>query len=255
MTRRRANLGGRSKGSKTPSGASPTDRRATNVGKITNPEWPDPTEWINRLYQSLAKRQDDYDAETDIVVKRIKAAGVLGQVVRSLLELPPFRNESVHLPLKDLLIFLSDLDRGRAHPWAAPVNFGGTSATTTARSELKIWVRAAFAVLRANEFKPVEAYRRIAAGLTKSGRAGRGGEPVRWQLVQAWCREAETQHDRNVREKLEAWWVDFRSENFSNRPVDGLGKPIPEKEIAGRFADLCWSLQHLRDRSISVRSE
>ncbi len=89
-------------------------------GKTTTPGWPDPTEWVNRLYQRLAKRQANYEAETDTLLKRNKAAGMLGQVIHALLELPNFREDSVHMPLKDLMIFLSDLDKGRDHPWSCP---------------------------------------------------------------------------------------------------------------------------------------
>lgn len=226
-----------------------------SAAKATNSGWPDPTDWVNRLYQAMAERQAAYDAESDPLLKRNKAGGLLGLVISSLLELPAFKNDSVHLPLKDLMIFLSDLDRGRDHPWSAPVNFGGTNITTTAQRELKIWVRAAFGVLRGNGFKPVEAYRRIASGLTDSGRSGRKGAPVRWQRVQAWCLEAETQSDARVKEKVERWWAEFRAETVPINVVDDWGRAVAEKEIAGKFADLCWSLPHLRDRSVSGASE
>ena len=173
----------------------------------------------------------------------------------SRLSLPPFKNDTAHLALKDLLIFLSDLDKGRDHPWSAPFNFGGTSITTTAQSELKIWVRAACSVLKTNGFKPVEAYRRIASGLTTSGRTGRGGRPVRWQTVQTWCLESESSRDQQVRKKLEDWWIDFRAQLTGINVIDDWGRPVPEREIAGRFADLCWSMDHIRDRFISGAAE
>lgn len=224
-------------------------------GKRTSAGWPDPTDWVNRLYQAMAERQAVYDAEGDPLLKRNKAGGMLGLVISSLLELPAFKNDSVHLPLKDLMIFLSDLDRGRDHPWSAPVNFGGTNITNTAQGELKIWVRAAFGVLKENGFKPVEAYRRIANGLTESGRSGRNGNPVRWQRVQAWCLEGEAPRDQHIREKVQRWWTDFRANTATINIVDDRGRPATEREIAGRFADLCWSLPHLRDRSVSGGSE
>ena len=225
------------------------------MNKDTGPGWPDPTDWVNRLHQTMTQLQIVYDAEPDVLLKRNKAGLMVGVVLAWLLELPAFKNDSVHLPLKDLMIFLSDLDRGRDHPWSSPVNFGGTNITTTAQGELKIWVRAAFAVLGKNGFKPVEAYRHIASGLTASGRSGRKGQPVRWQRVQAWCLEKETTHDQQVREKLEKWWVDFRAQDAGVTIVDSGGNPVPEKQIAGNFADLCWTLPHLRDRSVSGASE
>lgn len=223
--------------------------------KRTNPGWPDPNDWVNHLHGVLSERYAIYVQEPDLLHRRNKAAAMLGQVISSLLSLPPFKNDTAHLALKDLLIFLSDLDKGRDHPWSAPVNFGGTSITTTAQGELKIWVRAACSVLKVNGFKPVEAYRRIASGLTSSGRTGRGGKPVRWQTVQTWCLESESSRDQQVREKLEVWWIDFRAQSAGVKVVDDWGKPVLEREIAGRFADLCWSLSHIRDRFISGISD
>lgn len=225
------------------------------MSKETNSGWPDPTEWINRLHRSMADRHDAYEAESDPQLKRNKAGGMLGLVIGSLLELPAFKNDKVHLPLKDLLIFLSDLDRGRDHPWSAPQNFGGTNITTTAQGELKLWVRAAFAILTANGYKPVEAYRRIASGLTASGRSGRNGAAVRWQRVQTWCLEDETEQSIRVRARVSRWWEDFRTSTSTINIVNDWGQPVSEREIAGKFADLCWSLDHLRDRSFSGRSE
>jgi hypothetical protein len=224
-------------------------------GKTKGLGWPDPTDWVNQLYQAMAERQAVYDAECDPLLKRNKAGGMLGLVISSLLELPAFKNDSVHLPLKDLMIFLSDLDRGRDHPWSAPVNFGGTNITTTAQGELKRWVRAACGVLRENGFRAVEAYRRIASGLTDSGRSGRNGNPVRWQRVQAWCLEGESPRDQHVREKVQRWWTDFRTHTAAINIVDDQDRPVTEREIAGRFADRCWSLPHLRDQSVSGGSE
>jgi hypothetical protein len=154
-----------------------------------------------------------------------------------------------------LLIFLSDLDRGRDHPWSAPVNFGGTNITTTAQNELKMWVRAANSVLQQNGFKPVEAARHIAMGLTKSGRTGRANREVQWKRVHEWCREDEAQLDREIRETVERWWRDFRASTASVKVVDGSGKPVGEKALAGVFADQIWSLPHLRDRPVSGGSD
>lgn len=222
---------------------------------LKNGGWPDPTDWINRLYQAMSERQAIYDAEPNVLLKRNRAAAMLGDVITSLLELPAFREESPYLALKDLMIFLSDLDRGRDHAWSAPINFGGTNITTTAQSELKIWVRGAFGVLKASGFKTVDAYRRIAAGLTKSGRSGRNGSAVRWQLVQAWCLERETFRDEAVRKKIEKWWADFQIGSADLCVVDRSGKPVPVSELAGCFADQCWTIPHLRDRSFSGASE
>jgi hypothetical protein len=220
----------------------------------TNSGWPDPSDWIKRLHEEMAARQANYDAEPDVLLKRNKAGGMLGSVVQALMELPAFKEDMVHLPLKDMLIFLADLDRGRDHPWSAAVNFGGTNVTTTATAELKIWVRATYGILKRSGFRAKEACERIAMGLNENGRSGRNG-PVRWRLVQQWCREEPVPARQHVQEKVDRWWTDFRAETANIRVIDGAGLPVTEKEMAGLFADQVWSMPHLRDRSFSGGSE
>lgn len=223
--------------------------------KITNTGWPDPTKWINQLHADLGQWRELYDSNADAHMRRHISGNMVGVLLASLLELPQFRNDSVHYPLKDLMIFLSDLHKGRDHAWSAPRNFGGTNITNTAQGELKVWVRAAFHILRSNGFKPVEAYRRIAQGLNASGRTARKGNPIRYQLVQTWCLEDERPREMQVREKLEQWWVAFRAQYEGAQIVDERGSPTPEKQLVGNFVDRCWSLEHLRDRSIPGISE
>jgi hypothetical protein len=218
---------------------------------MVGPQELDISEWVERLHAEMAHRQQAYDAEPDVLVKRNMSGGMLAAVILALLKLPSFKNDSVHLPLKDLLIFLSDLDKGRDHRWTAPVNFGGTNIATTAQEELKSWIRAAFSILTTSGFKPVEASRRIARGLTASGRSGRDGGPVRWQRVLAWCREPETPRHLMVKEKAERWWADMQTSIAAINVLDVVTK----KEMAGQFADQCWSLPHLRDQSVSLVSD
>jgi len=110
-------------------------------------------------------------------------------------------------------------------------------------------------VLIKSGLKPVEAHRRIAAGLTASGRSDRKGEAVPYRLVGKWCREPEHARDRHVRERVQSWWSDFRADTAGMNIVDRQGKKVTDKEIAGLFADKCWLLAHLRDRSVSGVSE
>src|SRR5215212_5245157 len=189
---------------------STAEKPIVSDGKMTNPGWPDLTDWVS-LHQELSECQTIYEQERDVMLKRKQAAAMLAWVVDFLMKFPPFRDDTVHLPLKDLLFFLSDLDRGRDHRWSAPFSVGGINVTTTAQNELKRWVRVANSVLTQNGFEPGEAARHIADGLTRSGRTGRGKHKVRWQTVQRWCREEETQLDREMREKVEQWWRDVRA--------------------------------------------
>jgi hypothetical protein len=46
-----------------------------SAAKKTSLDWPDPTDWVNRLHQAMAERQAVYDAESDSLLKRNKASG------------------------------------------------------------------------------------------------------------------------------------------------------------------------------------
>ena len=225
------------------------------TAKTTNAGWPDPNEWVNRLYQQLAERQAVYDDEKDDVLKRNKAAAMLGVVLRSLMEFPAFKNSSVHLPLKDLMQFISDLEMGRDHEWSKTVSVSGTNISTTAKDELKSWVRVIYEMLRSNNFKAVEAYEHIANILTKSGRTGRDKlEPVRWRLVQSWCREKGNDRDALIRGRLENWLADLNRDLANAEPVGGSShqKKDRSKALAAELADVCLNLPHLRDRFFPV---
>lgn len=128
-----------------------------------------------------------YKEQKDSDLRRNKAAAMLGAVLAALHELPPFRYGEAHLPLKDLLIFLSDLDRGRSPDWAQPTNVGGTSVVTTGEEELRYWAIAMVHVLWSTGLKQTEAYKLVAKGLTKHGRRGKDGGAVKWRSVQQWC--------------------------------------------------------------------
>jgi hypothetical protein len=65
------------------------------VDKVTSKvKWPDPSDWVGRLYAELTERQTAYDAATEVRFKRNIAAAMLSQTVLALQELPPFRNNS-----------------------------------------------------------------------------------------------------------------------------------------------------------------
>lgn len=217
--------------------------------------WPEPSDWVNRLHAGLEKRQADYEFESDQLVRRNKAALMLGFVIESIRELPAFKDPSSYMALKDLLIFLSDLDRGRSHPWAAPVNFGGTNITTTAQGELKLWIRATYSLLIGNGFRAVEAYRHIAAGLNKSGRTARNGSQISWRHVQRFCLDPGNKMDSRIRIKLGAWWLEFQEAYNSEERLSHKRRLGSDKVLVGKFADKLWSLDHLRDRFFSGVSE
>lgn len=221
--------------------------------KATNAGWPEPNDWIKRLCKGLEDRYEVYEQEPDVLLRRNKAAAMLGQVLSSLHELPPFHSGHAHMPLKDLLIFLNDLDRGRSPPWAKPVNFGGTSATTTAETELREWVNGVVWVLWSTGMMKTESYKVVAKGLSAHGRKGKDGGAVPWRSVQQWCRNLGHPKDTMIgRRIMDRWQVMPCTHGFlvTNCIESNLyhGNCRDAQSIASSFANGIWDLPHLRDR-------
>jgi hypothetical protein len=212
-------------------------------------------DWFDALHDRMASAQKLYESEQAPLRRRRIAEGMLAEVLNYLLMHPRFSSSFVHLPLKDLLLFLSDLERGRKHPWSEPGFPFGTNIATSSQSKLKLWVKAAFALLKRNGFEPVEAYRRLSAGLTETGRTGRKGANVRWQSVQTWCREPESTNQALVQQRIDESWNEFQRQHSSLKVIDNSGRLLSQKEIAGLFVDAFWKTPILRDRFNSPQSE
>lgn len=212
-------------------------------------------DWFDALHERMASVQKQYESEQSPLRRRTIAKGMLAEVMNFLLLHPRFRTSLVHLPLKDLLIFLSDLERGRKHPWSEPGFAFGTNIATSAQSELKLWVKAAYALLRRNGFEAVEAYRRLSKQLTETGRTGRSGANVRWQSVQQWCREPEAENQAPIQKRIDEAWEEFRRDYPSLTVLGRSNKPLSQKEVAGLFVDAFWQTPVLRDRFNSPRSD
>ena len=231
-------------------GAQPDNAQRWNGA---SPGWPDPNDWINRLCASLEERYRVYQQEPDSLLRRNKAAAMLAQVLSSLHELPPFRDGHAHMPLKDLLIFLNDLDRGRAPPWAKPVNFGGTSVTTTAETELRLWVNGVVHVLWFTGMSRTDAYKVVANGLSKHGRKGKDGGPVPWRSVQQWCRNLGHPNTTMIGQRIMDWWQVMPCPHgylVTNCETGqwNIAQCEDAQAMAKQFADGIWDLPHLRDR-------
>jgi hypothetical protein len=209
---------------------------------------------IDSLYRVLSKGYAAYAAEADTLAKREIAMLILVEVVKTLRMHPRFSTGDEYLPLRDLMFFLADLNRGRDHPWSAPVNFGGTNLTTTAQAELKVWIKAAFAVLRGSNFKPVEAYKRIAAGLAANGLRDRKGKSLELRRVQRWCLEPPDGDDLEFSQLLINAWTDYRDQKLALHALRDK-HPVTDKHLAGEFVDHCWTLSRFRDPSISGGSK
>ncbi len=221
--------------------------------KQTNEGWPEPNDWIQRLCASLEVRYGIYEREPDPILRRNKAASMLAEVLSFLHELPPIHNGHAHMPLKDLLQFLNDLDRGRAPAWAKPTNFGGTSALTTAESELRFWVHGVVHVIWSTGVRKTEAYKIVAEGLTTHGRRGKDGGAVPWRSVQQWCMKLGHPSETPVGRRILDWWqVMHCPHGYLVTNCDTGQWNFPQCRDAGalarHFADGIWSLPHLRDR-------
>ena len=181
------------------------------------------------------------------------ASESLATIVSALLELSLFRDENVHFPLKDLILALRDLNKGRRNPLLEPLNVGGTNIGSSSADELKACARAIFQILNENGFKKTEAYKRIASGLTNAGLLTRAGKPFPWQNVRNWCDEDETQIAELMRVNFQTTWSDYVVSSGLRKDSPALNDPKNIKLIAGCFSDLCWNLPQLRELSNSVR--
>ena len=215
-----------------------------SIYKATNPKWPDPNSWVAALREKLIEKSTEYSTLSDEQLKRNKAGAALGVIIEALAELPALQDLHLRLPLKDLLIFLNDLDNGRNHPWATPVNFGGTNLATTAQKELRVWVMIVFRLLSKEGMKTTAAYRHIAHGLSKQGRTNREGGPMRWQQVQNWCSEEFTPQHRLIQEKVNKLWSAYQQAEVKKAHTHSQTTGL---ELVKRFSDELWRSKHFRD--------
>jgi hypothetical protein len=85
------------------------------------------------------------------------------------------------------------------------VNFGGTSAVTTAEAELRQWVNGVVHVLWVAGLSRTDAYRAVASGLSRHGRRAKDGGPVPWRSVQNWCRSLGHPADSLIGRRIMDW--------------------------------------------------
>src|SRR5690349_2992990 len=99
-----------------------------NMRKMTNPGWPDPADWLNRLEAVCRERAQGYleataqrnrepgsYSEAGVLIETVcllQATGVLSALASALHELPTFRDNPATVTLNDLTIALHDLAVG-----------------------------------------------------------------------------------------------------------------------------------------------
>jgi hypothetical protein len=166
-------------------------------------------------------------------------------------------SERPRTPIITLLNMITDLNKGRDHAWARPSRYGGSSADSAAKREVKLWVLAAVRVLRDSGHGANEAYRLVAEVLTKSGFMGRqsgtaGTFPQ--GTVKRWWNEyvnaPGSAHER-VESTARNYWEMVRC-SHADTPINCSaddGKPcLPVKVIGQRFIEEAGLLGLLGER-------
>lgn len=69
-----------------------------------NSKWENPDQWAANLINRLSCRAKIYELEPDVTFRRNKAAAMVGEIAKALMDLPG-SNTDMLLPLKDIMIF------------------------------------------------------------------------------------------------------------------------------------------------------
>lgn len=218
------------------------------TGKPDLVEWADTVGWSKQLHEVIEGGAKAYRLETDISKRRGIAKLLLQFVVGKIQQIPFESDINIYGPLKDLVFFLEDLEKGRAHPWSIPTNFGGTNITTTADSEFRLWVKAIVQICLAQGLKPTPTYRLVARKLTESGRTGRKKNsdtgtlgPVAWQSVRRWANADTPPESRLALETIVGFWAKELNSRKNAIAIYGLSAVLEEIVRGGV------SLDHHRD--------
>lgn len=204
------------------------------------------------MKDELEGRAAVYEAEPDPALKRNKAAALIGCLAGHIQLLPAFKNSNALVPVKDMLIFLHSLEEGSGHPWAKPVNFGGTNRETLAETEVRIWVVLGVWTLIEGGWKANKAYKFLADALTKSGRHPPGKEKSH-RTVQRWFRAYRNRTDDRlaiVDRHIENFWRNMpcpHDQTMYDCNTTASGKCDQWSAMAERFASQVLSLPSHRD--------
>lgn len=230
-----------------------TDQTSKN-GAIALPNTHD---WLKSLYSELEQRAKDYDAETDVELKRNKAASYIGCIAGHLQQIPPFEGTDLLSPIKDILIFIHSLEGGSGHPWAKPTNFGGSNAETIAETEVRIWVVMGVWSLLEGGYGKNQAYKYMAKVMTASGRTSHG-KPFSHRNIQRWWLDYEYQRDdrlSKVQWRIENYWAEMpcpHGQLMYECDSDGNGNRCADwRLVAELFASQALSIPNFRDWFIS----
>ena len=197
--------------------------------KRTNPGWPDPTEWLNRLEAESRERAVSYLSATaqrnrepgsytddEVLIESactIQAAGVLSSIAKSLDELTAFKEHPATTVLNDLIVALHDLafggtpallQRGERRNDVAPIG------QDTVIGYVALSVR----LLKVGYgFTDASARSKVAELMARGGLHGRKGSAISASTLQDWQDTyAELPAEHPVRESIERQWNELTSD-------------------------------------------
>ncbi|MCZ8369469.1 MAG: hypothetical protein O9293_05790 [Porphyrobacter sp.] len=203
------------------------------MSKQTNPDWPDPTDWAQRLHSQLEVLGEEYFATpwqvaddsrhfAGLNLKQARATEILIAVHRALRELPLFENSKGAAVLHDVAGALHDVVMGGSPRLFAMSTKGKPGGDGIARNYLKVFVvRSVRLLVEAHDWRETMAVKAVAGRFAAAGATGRKGNPLSASTVQDWCNKAKADSlnldDAKVGREVEAFIEKCRTD--PNWPV------------------------------------
>lgn len=196
--------------------------------KTTNPGWPDPTEWAQRLLERLETIGAEYlaapwavaadpEAFAGLNVKQACAADAILAVCNALREFPPFEKSAGVAVLHDVAGAFADVRKGgepRLFLSSRPGTRGGDGIY---RNYLKVFVVLAVRfMVEAHEMAEPKAIKLVSHAFAKAGATGRKGDPLSATTVKDWLDRAHplASHpdDARICREVESKMTAFRAD-------------------------------------------
>lgn len=172
------------------------------MNETTNPQWPDPAEWAQRLYDRLevtgegyvkapSSSPDDPEALEGLSLKQARAAEALLVTYSALKELPLFERSKGAAILHDLAGALRDVVLGGSPRLFVSVRPGSPGSDGIHKNYVKIHVVLAVRFLtEAHGASKAAAIKTVTGIFAKAGAKGRKGNPLSATTVKDWCEKA-----------------------------------------------------------------
>lgn len=200
----------------------------------TNPGWPDPTDWVNRLKAKLDARGNGYleltaarnrnpgsytDGEESIEAAcTLQVGGIVASIMTALCEFPAFEEHPSIVALNDLVLALTELANG-----GSPILLKRLTSDEHGPPEplhdLGVEVVIGYAVLclrllkKGCDYSDIRARTALAEVFARHGYRGIKGGPLSASTLQSWQRRYERfTADNLARESIEQLWSEWTSE-------------------------------------------